>query len=288
MSEVAMESIERQEWLDPVATQLSSAVRAAYTSVGDAGQRLKNVAHGTWLGHPLHPVLTDIPIGAWMTAAVLDVTAECTGDRGYARAADVAIGFGLAGAVGAAATGLTDWSETDGAAKRSGLVHGLLNIAATTLYATALIMRRNGNRSTGQAVGLAGLTVASAASYLGGALVSRDRIGVSHADILDAAAVRPALEQASLQEGEKKKIDVEGGAVVAIRQHARTCGLAEHCSHLGGPLSEGTLEDGSIVCPWHGSRFALDDGRVIDGPATHPQPHFDIRETRAAMIDRHR
>lgn len=287
MFEAALEIVERQEWLDPAAKQLSTAVRSLYDGGGDRGRQLKNAAHGTWLGHPLHPVLTDIPIGAWMTAAVLDATAECTGDRAYSRAADVAIGFGIAGAVGAATTGLTDWSETDGAAKRTGLVHGLLNVAATALYATALVMRRNGHRSEGQAVSVAGLTVACAASYLGGGLVFRDRIGVSHADQPGAEAVASALADVQLDEGEKKRIDVEGEAVVAIRQGGHVCALSEHCSHLGGPLSEGTLKDGSIVCPWHGSEFALEDGRVINGPATHPQPHFEARRT-VSTIDRHR
>src|SRR5438132_268742 len=161
----------------PIAEPLSKAVRGAYEAAGDAGRRLKNAAHGTWLGHPVHPVFTDVPLGAWMTAMVLDVAEDATGDRGYGRAADVAIGFGLAGAAGAAVTGLTDWSETYGSAKQLGLAHGLINIAATTLYATSLGLRRNGARGAGRGFSLAGLLAVCAGAYIGGTLVYGKRIG---------------------------------------------------------------------------------------------------------------
>lgn len=278
MSDTALDTIVQQTWLEPLAEPLSAAVHGAYDAAGEAGRRLKNAAHGTWLGHPLHSVLTDVPLGAWMTSLVLDAAEGYTGDRGYGRAADVAIGFGLAGAAGAAVTGLTDWSETDGDAKRLGLVHGLVNIAATTLYATSLVLRRNGGRAAGRGFSFAGFLTVCAGAYIGGALVYGKRIGVTHADEPDTDAFTPALGSDELAEGHTRKVNVGGGEVMVTRQHGHVCGLAEHCSHLGGPLSEGTLKDGSIVCPWHGSEFSLEDGRVINGPATHPQPQFDTRE----------
>src|SRR5436190_23155970 len=142
-----------QPALDQIAEPLSKGIRNAYGSAGAAGRQLKNAVHGVWLGHPLHPVLTDLPLGAWATALVFDAAEGATGDRVCARAADLAVGIGVAGAVGAAVTGLTDWSETDGRAKRLGLVHGLLNLSATSLYATSLAMRRNGERDAGRAYG---------------------------------------------------------------------------------------------------------------------------------------
>src|SRR3954454_11209988 len=117
--------------LDRVADPLSNAVRRAYEAAGPIGQQAKNALHGVWLGHPLHPVFTDVPIGAWTTALALDAAAD--GDPGMLRAATFALGVGLVGAAGAAVSGLTDWSETDGRSRRTGLIHGLLNIDATSL-----------------------------------------------------------------------------------------------------------------------------------------------------------
>src|SRR4051794_24384553 len=182
MADSAIERLEQADWLDRAGDPLAQAVHGAYASGGAAGQQLKDAAHGTWLGHPLHPVLTDIPIGAWTTAAVLDVAEAQFDDPGYGRAADLAIAVGLAGAAVAAVTGLTDWSDTDGGAKRLGLVHGVANLVATTLFGTSLAMRRTGHRGTGRALSSAGLLLSSGAAYLGGALVYRERIGVTHAD----------------------------------------------------------------------------------------------------------
>jgi uncharacterized membrane protein len=167
----ALSRLTDQPALDPIAEPLSHAVRSAYERTGPVGQHLKNVLHGVWLRHPLHPVLTDLPIGAWTTGLVLDAVAARTNDDAMERAADVAIGVGLAGAAASAVTGLTDWSETSGQSRRTGLVHGLLNIAATTLYATAFVLRKRGARSTGQSCALAGYTIALGAAWFGGDLV---------------------------------------------------------------------------------------------------------------------
>jgi len=278
VADTALDTIAGQTWLEPIAEPLSAGVRNAYRAGGETGRRLKNAAHGTWLGHPLHSALTDVPLGAWMTSFVLDAAEARTGDPGYGRAADVAIGFGLAGAAGAAVTGLTDWSETGGQTKRLGLVHGLVNLAATTLFATSLVLRRTGGRQAGRGFSLAGLLTVCAGAYVGGALVYGKRLGVTHADEPDAPDFTTVLRSGELAEGDKRKVTAGGADIVLVRQHGKVCALAERCSHLGGPLSEGTLEDGSIVCPWHGSEFALEDGRVINGPATHPQPCVATRE----------
>src|SRR5919112_6217081 len=134
--------------LDQVAEPLSKAVRGAYEAAGPAGQRFKNALHGVWLGHPLHPVFTDLPLGAWTTALALDAAAG--DDPGMRRAATFAMGVGLAGAAGAAVTGLTDWSETDGASRRAGLVHGLLNVTATALFATSFALRQKDSHDGGR------------------------------------------------------------------------------------------------------------------------------------------
>src|SRR5262245_28182861 len=158
-----------QPSLDKVAAPLSRTVRAAYASAGSAGR------------HPLHPVFTDLPIGAWTTGLVLDAVAASSRNRTMARAADIAIAVGLAGAAAAAVTGLTDWSETSGRPRRTGFVHGMLNIAATTLYAASYMLRKSGSRRAGWSCAITGYGVALSAAYLGGDLVYDQQIGVMHA-----------------------------------------------------------------------------------------------------------
>jgi nitrite reductase/ring-hydroxylating ferredoxin subunit/uncharacterized membrane protein len=262
--------------VDTVAEPLSRAVRGAFEAAGPAGQQAKNALHGVWLGHPLHPVFTDVPIGAWTTALALDAAADR--DPGMRRAATFAIGVGLAGAVGAAVSGLTDWSETDGQSRRLGLVHGLLNVAATTLFAAAFVTRRNDSHRGGRACAWAGYAIAVGSAYLGGDLVYGQRIGVTHADAELPTEFTPAIESSRVPENKMARGRAEDADVLVVRQHGRVCALVHACAHLGGPLSEGTLKDGSVVCPWHGSEFALETGDVLNGPATQTQPCLIARE----------
>lgn len=262
--------------IDRVAEPLSKAVRGAYEAAGPVGQQAKNALHGVWLGHPLHPVFTDLPIGAWTTALALDAAAD--GDPGMRRAATFAMGVGLAGAAGAAVTGLTDWSETGGRSRREGLIHGLLNIAATSLFAAAFALRRKDSHDGGRKCAWTGYAIALGAAYLGGDLVYGRRLGVTHADAEPPAEFTPVVDSAALAENTMVRTRAGDADVLVVRQRGRVCALVHSCTHLGGPLSEGTLKDGSVVCPWHGSEFALEDGRVLNGPATQSQPCLLVRE----------
>jgi nitrite reductase/ring-hydroxylating ferredoxin subunit/uncharacterized membrane protein len=262
--------------IDQVAEPLSKAVRGAFGAAGPVGQQTKNALHGVWLGHPLHPVFTDVPLGAWTTALALDAAAN--GDAGMRRAATFAMGVGLTGALGAAVTGLTDWSETDGQSRRAGLIHGLLNITATALFATAFTLRRSDSHEGGRKCAWAGYAIALGAAYLGGDLVYGQRIGVTHADAELPEEFTPIAGSAALADNSMMRARAGTADVLLVRQHGRVCALVHACAHLGGPLSEGTLNDGSVVCPWHGSEFALEDGRVLNGPATHNQPCLAVRE----------
>jgi nitrite reductase/ring-hydroxylating ferredoxin subunit/uncharacterized membrane protein len=282
LGEAAVESVERQEWLEPLADRLQRAVVAAFQSGGATGRRIRDFLHGTWLGHPLHPVLTDVPLGAWTVATVLDLSGGRNGHQD--RAADAAIGVGLAGAVGAAVTGMTDWQHTVAEERRVGLLHGLLNLSATGLYAISLALRLRGARTAGRTIGGLGFTVALGAAYLGGHLVYRKRLGVDHAPRAEWGDFVTALPEAELRESVPQRVDVRGLPIVLIRRAGRIHALADSCAHLGGPLSEGQIDDVAVRCPWHGSRFALDDGTVLEGPSTFPQPCFDVR-VRAGQIE---
>ncbi|HYE75800.1 MAG TPA: DUF2231 domain-containing protein, partial [Blastocatellia bacterium] len=255
----AIDVIERQGWLDQVADRVQPAVTKAYDAAGTPGTKVKDALHGTWLGHPLHPVLTDVPIGAWTMALVLDVMEANTENgwrnrnlkKGLAKAADTAVTVGLLGAVGAAVTGITDWSETEGNAKRVGVVHGLLNVGATLLYTSSLVARKRNQREAGRTLAYLGYAVSSASAYLGGELVFREQAGVNHAAAqeLPHEFVR-VMPDAELAEGGMCKHIVSGVPVVLLRRQGKIYALYETCSHFGGPLAEGEIVNGdSIRCP---------------------------------------
>ncbi len=270
-SEVAaLDVIEKQEWLEPVEDGLQKAVERAYAAGGPVGRRLKNFMHGTWLGHPLHPVITDVPIGAWTAALVLDAMDE--------PAADAVLAVGLAGALAAAVPGLTDWHSTTGNPRRLGLVHGLMNIATAGVYAASLIARKNGARRRGRFLSTLGYGMLMGGAYLGGQLVYGMQIGVNHTAGEEAPRdFVPVLPEFELREGELRRVMAGDVKVLLVRRDGVVHAIAEVCSHLGGPLAEGTLEGDVVQCPWHGSRFSITDGHVVDGPATHKQPLYETR-----------
>lgn len=170
---------EEQSWLAPAEEPLQDAVRSAFQSLGpDKGRAVRDALHGTWLHEPLHAVLTDIPIGSWTVAAVLDGIAMMGGSRGFNKAADAAVVIGLVGAAGAAVTGLNDWADVDGAPRRIGLVHAMLNIGAVGMYLTSSIARKRGNRTAGRVWGAVAYLVVSASAHLGGNLVYEHGVGV--------------------------------------------------------------------------------------------------------------
>lgn len=280
IQEKAIDFISGQKWLDSAGNAIQPAVIKAYKSGGKTGLKVKNFMHGTWLGHPLHPVITDVPLGSWTTAAVLDGL-ELAGVKKYKKGADAAIGVGLIGAAGAAVTGLTDWTGTTKKRRRIGLMHGLLNVTATTLYATSFILRRR-KASRGTAIGLAmlGYGISAVAAYIGGYLIYSQQTGVDHTATAakypkDFIAVLPENE---LAENTMRCVNAGEIPVLLVRKNGEIFAIAHTCSHLGGPLSEGDLLDNnSVRCPWHGSVFSLKDGSVLEGPATESQPKFEVR-----------
>ncbi|MDP9159395.1 MAG: Rieske 2Fe-2S domain-containing protein [Acidobacteriota bacterium] len=271
-----MSGIASQEWLEPLEVDAQELIHGVFAG-GDAGKQAKNFLHGTWLGHPLHVVLTDVPIGAWSVTLVCDLLDGISSGKEFASAADASLSIGLVGALAAAATGFTDWQDVDPPARRVGLIHGLLNLGGTSLMLASLIMRKKKSRSWGHGLAALGYATAMAAAYLGGKLVYEQKIGVDHADAELPAKFTTVLAESELPEAELKRADFEETQILLVRRGKTIHALAETCSHLGGPLSEGKLKGNSVVCPWHGSRFSLTDGRVLDGPAVHPQPCLEVR-----------
>lgn len=271
---------ESPEWLEKAAETIQPAVLKAFESAGDGGKAVKNFLHGTWLGHPLHPLLTDIPIGAYTATAVMD-TVELLGNKDLREGADVSLALGLAGAVGAAAAGTADWTGTSGQNRRIGLMHATLNIGATILNTASFILRRkNNNRKLAIGLSFAAYGITALSAYLGGHLVFGQQMGVDHTAGQGMFPLKftDTLPDQDLKEGEMVGTKVGGIPVLLARQKGQIYAIADTCSHQGGPLSEGELLPGARVkCPWHGSVFSLKGGKVIDGPATQPQTNFKIR-----------
>ena len=275
MADIA-EVVGSQIWIDGAAKPVEQAVAGLFES--ESARAAKDAMNGTWLGHPVHPMLTDVPIGAWMMAQVFDTLDSLSGSDRYADAARTCIWTGLAGAVGAAVTGITDWSDTGGKSRRLGFVHGVINLTATTFFLTSALMRRRGRTNGAVAASTTGFALATASAYLGGALVYQRDIGPNHAlpnDVPDEfTRTIPASE---LREGSMRRVIVGDTAVVLIRHQDRICALSDRCAHQGGPLSHGELKDGIVHCPWHDSQYRVEDGSLVHGPSTFDQPCFDTR-----------
>ena len=276
--------INEQKWLKPVETALDATAEVTLNQKNPVAQQVRNVLHGTWLGHPLHPLLTDVPLGAWSTSTMLDLYELSTGDETFSPGADAAVGIGLIGAGAAAVAGLNDWQFTNDKPKRVGALHAILNIGATLCYLGSWFQRRNGQRREGIVTGLAGFCLSMAGAYLGGHLVFKEKIGVNHAPQELPSKFTPVMDEDDLPDGKLKKAEVDDIPIVLLRRGSRIFALADKCAHLGGPLSEGKLEGTCVRCPWHGSLFSFEDGRAIEGPTAFPQPCFETR-VRAGKIE---
>ena len=274
---------EPQPFAERLSDTLQHLIQVVVGSQRKPPRRLKTLLNGTWLGHPLHPVITDVPVTAWVITAVFDVIwlISPTTFAWAARGAEVTVVIGLLGALGAIVTGLTDWSDTYGAERRVGLDHALFNATATILYLVSFILRLlagPGDSIAAAIIGFLGLASVTYAAYLGGDMVFAKGTGVNHtaweAAGEDYEAVLP-LE--GVEENKLYRVTSAGVPVVLLRQDLQFYALSATCPHAGGPLDEGKLDGDVVECPWHGSRFCMRDGRVLTGPATVNAPRYDVR-----------
>ena len=261
---------EQIDSLDQVAGVLARAVERAAPN----GSSVNEALSGTDLGHPLHPPLTDVVIGAWTSALALD----WLGGRSARPAADWLLALGVLSALPTAAAGLNDWATLDGPTRRLGLVHATTNVVATGLFATSWLARRAGRRFVGRSLALAGYGTVSVGAFLGGHLSFRRGVGVDHTAFLEAPEDWTAVaDEATVKEMEPLLVEAAGVEIVLVREGGSLYALLERCAHQGGPLHEGRIENGCVVCPWHSSRYRLSDGVALSGPTAHPQPAVQVR-----------
>ena len=279
------EVVESQTWLDKLAGPFQSWLLRLFGQPGQPNRKIKDLLNGTWLGHPLHPALTDVPIGAWSGTMVLDIAWLSNGDEGIARGSDLALALGILGGTGAAVAGVTDWSDLDGTDRRVGFLHGLLNGSILLVNIVSLVLRLTGKRRAGVALSTTGYLASLFSAYLGGELAFAKGIGVNHeaweGGSDDFVAVMNAED---LVEGKLIRVDVAGIPAVLLKQGSSIHAIGAVCTHLAGPLDEGTCENGVVTCPWHGSSFRMSDGSVVNGPAVYAEPTFAVH-VRAGKIE---
>jgi nitrite reductase/ring-hydroxylating ferredoxin subunit/uncharacterized membrane protein len=267
----AVERLESAEGLDKPAELLSGLI----SKVIPPGP-IKDLLSGTYIGHPVHPMLVTVPIGAWVSVSVLDVL----GGKGSQDAARKLVALGVLSALPTAVTGASDWSDTLGAERRVGLVHAVGNYAAMAVYGLSYVARRKGRHGRGAVLALGGAGLLAATGYLGGHLSYAYGVGV------DTTAFQGGPEDwtevardEDVHEGKAHQVDVGGVPVLLTRVTDRVVAIFDRCTHRGGPLHEGRIDGDCVECPWHGSRFRLVDGSVEHGPATLPQPRLEVKLT---------
>jgi nitrite reductase/ring-hydroxylating ferredoxin subunit/uncharacterized membrane protein len=272
-----MTRIDRLGWLRSLSDWLTGALGPVRERHQD--NLVLELTHGgRWMGHPVHPALSDLPIGLWAGVVVLDATDRDRAPRRGIDAAGMLSAAGILAAGATALTGLSDWTVSDDQDRRVGLFHGLLNTVGLGLQGASLGTRMAGHRGTARALGVASLTVTATAGYFGGHLVFTKGVMVNRV----AWAIGPrrwtrALPEADLPDDSPTAVEAEGRQIMLYRHRGRLYAIDNICSHAGGLLSRGPVADLTVTCPLHGSRFALADGGVRRGPASQPQPVLPTR-----------
>jgi nitrite reductase/ring-hydroxylating ferredoxin subunit len=236
---------------------------------------IKDLLNGTWIGHPVHSAATDLPIGALTVAIVLELVGQHT-------AADIALVVAVVSILGSIVTGLADYADVDGTARMRATVHATVMLVAQVLFVVSLSVR-GGNpadRSLPTILVLLGFATISLGAAIGGDLVFLIGTNVNRHAWRGAGAKWLALDLGDLPdipEGGPTKVKAGANNLILVRTGDTIQALHETCAHAGGPLAEGTIVDGCIQCPWHGSRFRLANGHVARGPATYDQPAYEVR-----------
>ncbi|MES1239631.1 MAG: Rieske 2Fe-2S domain-containing protein, partial [Chloroflexota bacterium] len=242
---------------------------------------IRDLLNGKWLGHPLHAVLTDAPIGILFLAIVFDVLS-------LGQAAAWTVGVGILTMLAAALAGFADYADTDGKARERATLHSTLMVVALVLYIVSFVLRQpvaptGGAPTAGVLVSVVAFLVLSAGAYVGGDVVYVLGNMVSRHAFRGAGTKWIALEPGELDaagqipEGKPVKAKLGINQLVLVRQGDTILALHDTCAHAGGPLNEGKLVNGEIECPWHFSRYRMRDGAVTQGPSVYDQPAYEVR-----------
>jgi nitrite reductase/ring-hydroxylating ferredoxin subunit/uncharacterized membrane protein len=279
--EIAEPLVESVPALQDQGVRLKNALHTAELQGGDNLRRLTDLLHGVPLGHPLHAILTDLPIGAWTFSTLFDVLSLAMPfNRKFRQTADQLTALGVVTAVPTAIAGMTDYSTIKEEAADYGLLHGILNTVGLSLYLLSWRSRTRNQRLQGIAFSMLGMGIITASAWLGGELVYRLRVGVNHSPKPESPQAWEAVFTGSeLVEGQPQRVEVDGKPVLLYRSGDSVSAVSAVCTHAGGPLDEGKFYDGCVQCPWHDSVFDLQTGNIVHGPAVFPEPIYEVRIT---------
>ncbi|MEH0970150.1 Rieske 2Fe-2S domain-containing protein [Micromonospora sp. CPCC 205546] len=265
--------IEQASGLDRVGDRLQRAVQATLRP-----QRVRDLLHGVWLGHPLHPAMVQVPVGAWISTAVLDLM------PGQRRAATTLCAVGTVSALPAAVAGLNDWAALARDQRRVGLVHAASNSVGLAFYAGSVAARMAGRHNLGRTLGFLGLGAASMGAYIGGHLAYKQGAQVNQS-ISELHRMSDGwhsiADMSALPERQLITREVDDVSVILYRHGDEVTVMLERCPHQSGPLGEGEVQEidghACVVCPWHGSAFRLNGGEVVHGPSGNDQQVLPTR-----------
>jgi nitrite reductase/ring-hydroxylating ferredoxin subunit/uncharacterized membrane protein len=255
-------------WADPLGKIFVAIFAALYKPV----PILKDFLNGVWLGHPVHPAITDVPIGAYVVALVLDLT-------GQRAAATAAIGVGIVFMLLAAVAGYADYIDLGGKTQRFGTIHSSLMLVALVVYLVSFVMRFNAVPSSIEfPLSVIGFIIVIGSAYIGGELVYNLGTQVDRHAWRGGGTKWAALDVTDIPSDKPVKAKAGAQTLVVVRSATGLQALHDVCAHQGCSLSEGKIVGDAIECGCHGSRFRLRDGLVVHGPAVFDQPHFEVRE----------
>ena len=266
----------------PFLDETSDAVQPKVQELLDkGGPWARYILDGVWFEVPLHPVLTDVPVGSWTAAIVFDGLDLVSGKKAMRNAADASLAVGVASGFAAAVVGISDWRYTSGGSRRMGMAHAMLNSAGLALNTASLLLRAAGRRNAGRLAFLAGYSLNGMGAHLGGELSYKYGLRVNR-NTFEAPGpddYTPVLDEADLGPREMRRVEADGAGILLSRSEkdGRVCAIAATCNHFSGPLERGDREGDTVVCPWHKSRFDLCTGRVLNGPAVFPQSGYETR-----------
>ncbi len=250
-----------------------------FRALGAPGRYLQDLLNGIWLGHTAHSVAVDVPMGSFTALFVLDVLSLFFGVQGLETASVIVLAVGYVGGIGAVLTGLTDHKDADDD-RPFVTLHGLVQVTAMVVYTVSLVIRLGGNFDVARWVAIGGYVVIGFGAFLGGHIVYKLGYMVNrnaHVRGGRAHAFTAVLPAAELLENTPTRASLGPVRLVLVRRGDAVHAMNERCSHVGGPLSRGTIEGDAIVCPWHQSTFRLRDGTVKHGPAHTRQPMYEAR-----------